>query len=256
MSFSSDWLALRAPFDAAARATPLERTLSDWLAGRFAGETVPIVDLGAGSGNNLAHLSPRLAVEQRWTLIDADRALLDAAARRHPAAEVRQGDLAGDLALLIPEGTGLVTASALIDLVSRAWLDKLVDRVREVGCALLVVLTYDGRIAWDRETVVDAQIRDLVNRHQRGDKGLGPALGPDAPDALSTLLDGVETAQSDWQVGPRDDAMRQALVDGWAGAAAEIAPENGDTISDWRARAASEPRRLIVGHADQLWLPR
>lgn len=252
MSFSPDWLALRAPYDTAARSTVLETRLAGWLGGR---RSVSVVDLGAGSGNNFAHLAPRLPAEQRWTLVDADGALLAEAARRHPDVAVRQGDLAGDLDALIPDDTDLVTASALIDLVSEAWLARLTARVRAIGCALLVVLTYDGRIAWERETDADAEIRALVNRHQRGDKGFGPALGPAAPKALSALLDGVESAPSDWEIGPGEAAMRQALVEGWAGAAVELAPDRVDGIAAWRDRAVSEPRALTVGHADQLWLP-
>ena len=229
MSFSEDWLALRAPYDTAARASALERRLADWLSDRAGPGPLSVLDLGAGSGNNMAHLAPRLPVPQSWTLVDADGALLEAAARRHPDVTVRQGDLAGDLAALIPEGTGLVTASALIDLVSEAWLARLTARVREIGCALLVVLTYDGRILWESELAGDGEVRDLVNRHQRGEKGFGPALGP--------------------------EAMRTALVTGWAGAAAEIAPEQAAAIEAWRERASSAPRALAVGHADQLWLP-
>ena len=187
--------------------------------------------------------------------IDADGALLEEAARRHPGVSVRQADLAGDLAALIPEGTGLVTASALIDLVSEAWLARLAARVQEIRCALLVVLTYDGRILWEPELAGDGEIRDLVNRHQRGDKGFGPALGPEAPVTLSRLLPGVETAMSDWQIAAGEPAMRAALVTGWAGAAAEIAPDRAAAIEAWRDRASSEPRALAVGHADQLWLP-
>lgn len=252
MSFSPDWLALRAPYDTAARATALEARLAAWLSGR---EAISVVDLGAGSGNNLAHLAPRLPVEQRWTLVDADGALLAEAARRHPGVTVCQGDLAGDLDALIPDGTDLVTASALIDLVSESWLSRLADRVRTVGSGLLVVLTYDGRIDWVPETEADAEIRALVNRHQRGDKGFGPALGPAAPRALSALLEGVETALSDWRIGPGETVMRGALVEGWAGAAAELAPDRAGIIAPWRDQAASLPRALAVGHADQLWLP-
>lgn len=252
MSFSPDWLALRAPYDTAARSMALEARLADWLSARG---LVSVVDLGAGSGNNLAHLAPRLPVEQRWTLVDDDSALLAEAARRHPDAATLQGDLAGDLEALIPDGTDLVTASALIDLVSEAWLARLAARVREIGSGLLVVLTYDGRIAWQQEAAGDAEIRDLVNRHQRGDKGFGPALGPAAPEALGALLEGLESAQSDWEIGPGETAMRQALVAGWAEAATEIAPDRAEGIAAWRDHAVSEPRAVTVGHVDQLWLP-
>jgi len=251
VSFSADWLALRAPFDSAARAVALEERLADWARGRG---SLRVVDLGAGSGNNLAHLHDRLPVAQSWTLVDGDADLLSAAARRHPAATVRQADLTGDLADLIPEGTDLVTASALIDLVSREWLTGLADRVRAIGCAVLVVLTYDGRIGWRDETDADSMVRALVNRHQRGDKGFGPALGPEAPDALSTLLPDVTTVASDWRIAAGDGDMRAALVDGWAAAARETAPDRAAEGDAWQRTARAPPGSLFVGHADQLWL--
>lgn len=255
MSFSPDWLALRARFDSAARSTALESRLADWAAARAHRGPLSVIDLGAGSGNNLAHLKQRLGVDQRWTLLDSDPALLAEAARRHPDAAVRQADLADDLSALIPTGTDLVTASALIDLVPQTWLQRLVERVLALNCALFVVLTYDGRIAWETETAGDREIRALVNRHQHGDKGMGPALGPGAPDALKSLLPGIEAARSDWEVAAGDAAMRAALVDGWASAAKEIASERSADIASWRASAVDRPRAVTVGHADQLWLP-
>lgn len=255
MSFTTTWLALRASFDAASRARDLESRLAEWTTARAAYRPLSVVDLGAGSGNNKAHLSPRLSVGQNWTLVDADGALLGEAARQHPDATVRQGDLARDLETLIPDDTDLVTASALIDLVSGAWLERLAARVQAVGCALLVVLTYDGRIAWESETTLDGDVRRLVNRHQQGDKGFGPALGPDAAAALAGLLPDAEAAPSDWVIGGGDGAMRRALVDGWAGAASEIVPDRAAEIEDWRRQAVIAPRGLRVGHADQLWLP-
>ena len=52
----------------------------------------------------------------------------------------------------------------------------------------------------------DAEVRDLVNRHQRTDKGFGPALGPDALAAgrervLVGLGYRVERERSDWALG-------------------------------------------------------
>lgn len=255
MSFSTDWLTLRAPFDSAARAERLEQRLAAWAATRAQERPLSVVDLGAGSGNNRAHLGPRLGVEQRWILVDSDDTLLADAARRHPDATVRQGDLADDLGVLIPDGTDLVTASALIDLVSEAWLARLADRVRGLNSALFLVLTYDGRIDWENETAGDREIRDLVNRHQHGDKGLGPALGPDAPAALKALFPDLDAARSDWRVEAGQRAMRAALVDGWAAAATEIAVDRASGIESWRVHATDEPRAVAVGHADQLWLP-
>ena len=175
MSFSESWLALRAGFDAAARSRALDDRLSAWSAGRTlaTGRPLAVVDLGAGSGNNRRYLAPRLPAAQAWTLVDADGALLATAARNDPTVAVRQADLAADLEAALPDGTDLVTASALIDLVSAEWLQRLVARVEALGAALLVVLTYDGRTAWQPADPFDARVLVLVNRHQRADKGNG-----------------------------------------------------------------------------------
>ena len=64
------------------------------------------------------------------------------------------------------------------------------------------MLAFDGRIDWQPQDAGDEAVRDLVDRHQRSDKGFGPALGPDAATYLRALLVGsagellVET--SDW----------------------------------------------------------
>lgn len=258
MSFSEDWLRLRAGFDTAARSTAIEERLAAWASARIAAKGAPlsVVDLGAGSGNNHRHLAPRLPVPQTWTLVDADPALLDAARRADPSVECRHADLAAGLEPVLPEGTDLVTASALIDLVSAAWLERLVARIDALGAALLVVLTYDGRTSWLPPDPCDARILDLVNAHQRTDKGFGPALGPDAAPTLARLAGHrVNQAPSDWEITPRDDAMRTALVDGWATAAMEAAPTAAAAIEDWRRRSRARPARLTVGHLDQLVIP-
>jgi len=259
--FSTDWLSLRAQFDGAARSPVLEDRLARFARDRTASRpgrparTLRVVDLGAGNGNNYRHLSSRLPVAQHWTLVDADPDLLAAAPR---TADVTRhlADLSVALEEVIPDSADLVTASALIDLVSQRWLDRLVERVRRVGAALLIVLTYDGRIRWSDGDEEDARVADLLNRHQRGDKGFGPALGPDAPRALQDLIGAdVQTVSSDWVIAPEDGAMRRALVDGWAQAAWEIDPEGMDRIGAWAERRRQTPVRLVVGHADQLVLP-
>lgn len=270
--FSADWLSLRAGFDSAARSVGLERRLAHFAAERASGgKTFEVVDLGAGSGNNHRHLAKRLKLapgRQHWTLVDGDPELL-ATVTEDAERATRLLDLAGDLEDAIPEGTDLVTASALIDLVSEAWLRRLVARVREVGAAMLIVLTYDGRIAWGGPDApahqtepdpMDERVRTLVNTHQRGEKGFGAALGPDAPYALQRISQRIAgadllTETSDWIIGPDDAEMRAALVDGWAEAATEIAPDQASDIEGWRIRRRDSRVTLIVGHADQLLLP-
>jgi hypothetical protein len=72
--------------------------------------------------------------------------------------------------LPLPSG-GLVTASALLDLVSAPWLDALLRRCHDARCQLLFALSYDGRCEMIPSHPDDAPLIDLVNRHQRSDKG-------------------------------------------------------------------------------------
>ena len=89
--------------------------------------------------------------------------------------------------LAVVAGQNLVTASALLDLVSESWLAGLVRRCADNACGAYFALTYDGEVQWMTESAAgwridddpdDGLVRDAVNRHQRSDKGFGPALGP------------------------------------------------------------------------------
>lgn len=265
--FSADWLALRAPFDGAARSRALEAELARWAEGR--GEPLRIVDLGAGTGANLRHLAPRLTCPQRWTLVELDPALIAAGEPLLPRsgsveAAYRRADLVGELEAVLEGPVDLLTCSALLDLVSAGWLERLARLVVERDLALLAVLTYDGRVVLEPPHSLDGPVIDLVNRHQRTDKGFGPALGPEAAFALARLLEAAgdrpRVELSDWTAGPADRAFQTALVEGWAEAAAAIAPERAGAIASW----CEERRRLIVagrngcrvGHRDLLRLPR
>jgi len=157
----------------------------------------------------------------------------------------------------------LVTASALLDLVSEAWIDALAALCAESGAAALFALTYDGRIACAPADDHDDRVRRLVNEHQRRDKGLGPALGADATAYAARVFAArgyrIEREQSDWVLAPDMDALQRELIVGWAGAAQERAPHESAAIDAWRSRrlAHVEDRRshMIVGHEDLVALP-
>lgn len=293
--FEAGWLALREPADAAARARPLERLLLDHLRPRApAAHWLQIADLGTGTGSNLRHLAPRLAGpeggRQRWTLLDADAGLLAALPERlrdwaeargyracalddgielHGRAEApfvlqavpQDAELTKDP--LPVQAADLVTGSALLDLVSRSWLARLAARLRALGAAALFALSYDGRIAWQPEAAGDAEVRRLVNAHQQGRKSFGRALGPEAAATAAELFAQagleVETAASDWRLGPQDQALQQHLHAGWAAAASEAAPHRSEAIQAWLARRMdlleSGQGRVTVGHTDVLALP-
>ncbi len=265
-SFSVDWLALREPADHAARNADPAAALTAALATRLVGRPATrAVDLAAGTGSNVRYLMPRVPHIQHWTLVDHDPALLahawrlllpiGAAAGR--SFDVRRGDLAA-LDTVSFDACALVTASALLDLVSERWLRALASRCRAADSDALFALTYDGRITCHPVDVDDARVGGLVNQHQRGEKGFGPALGPDATRVAEACFRAegydVHVATSDWLLRPEEHQLQRALVEGWASAARELVPADAATIDGWRARrlAHVDARRshLRVGHCD------
>jgi hypothetical protein len=258
-TFSAEWLALREPADAAARAQALLAPLRHTTAG-----TRRIVDLATGTGANIRYLAPRLDGAQSWLAIDCDPRLLAAVERDtrppHVGVETRVLDLGAGLDAGLLAGCRLVTASALLDLVSQAWIERLARACAGAGADALFALTYDGRIEWSPSDPDDALVRTLVNRHQRRDKGFGPALGPDATASAAACFraQGYEARvePSDWRLGADAGALQDALIEGWRTAAAEVEPAAAGALDAWaarrRARLAAGASRLVVGHADLL----
>lgn len=258
--FSSEWLALREPADHAAR----DLAITSELAARLPERGKPLaVDLACGTGSNARYLIPRLPYIRHWVLVDNDATLLQIAeemlaplaARHDVTIEVVQLDLA-NIERLPLDACGLVTASAWLDLASDAWLRALAARCRDVQADVLFPLNYDGRISCVPRDPHDERIRDLVNRHQRTDKGLGAALGPGATPAAESAFEEWEVvvAASDWNLAAGTEALQVELVNGWAYAAKEMAPEVATQIDAWLARRLSHvgagASRIVVGHLD------
>jgi hypothetical protein len=65
-------------------------------------------------------------------------------------------------------------------------------------------------MTWTPEDPQDEAVTAAFNRHQRGEKGLGPALGPEAGERGAVIFEAagfsVTTAESPWRLGPDSDA--------------------------------------------------
>ena len=277
--FTATWLTLREPCDHAARSVE--------LADRFAmavGKAPRLLDLGCGTGSNLRYLAPCISGAQRWLCLDHDPTLLEAArialqdwSDRHgwpsrgegdglmlarPGGEILIRFAARDLARGgLPE-SGVVaglSASALLDLTSAAWLDEFAARWRRTP--LLMALSFDGRLLFEPAALEDDEVCRRFIAHQRTDKGFGPALGPDAAAHLAERLAAAGCAvmleAADWQLGADDPALLRATLTGIAASAREIAETS--RLEHWatlRARQlAAGELRLTVGHLDLLALP-
>ena len=277
--FDAAWLALREPFDHAARSVALARR----LAARLPDRRPRLIDLGAGTASLFRFLAPIIGRGLSWTLIDADAALLEDAFGRTAAWARRRGYAVGmsadELAVITPSGTWRIAArvvdltgtlpladadavvcSALLDLVSAAWLDRLFDALR---VPILASLTADARVVWQPRHPLDALVMSGFRRHQQRDKGFGAALGGTAHAAALRALAarGFATASAltDWRVPRSALAMQRALIEGTASAARDAAPQRTSAIEAWqvaRLRQALRARLAIrVGHRDILAIP-
>lgn len=254
MGFSAEWLSLREPADHAAR----DRALA-LQAVRVAGARPVIVDLGSGTGSTLRALGADMGRGARWHLVDHDAQLLAQARAGAGAADLQTHicDLT-DLDALPLAGASLVTASALLDLCSEEWLAGLAQRLAARNLPFYAALSYDGVMSWDPADRADGAVVAAFNAHQRGDKGFGPALGPDASAVARRIFADLgyvlHQADSPWRLGPDQAALQDAFLGGVCDAAAEAgAAEARDWLA--RRRACIAQAACRIGHSDLLALP-
>jgi hypothetical protein len=258
-SFAADWLALREPHDLRARNSAVLEAVLASLAGKA---SVNIVDLACGTGSTLRALAPRLSLQQSWRLADNDRALLAHAANmpRPPDVVLTTvfAELNRDLEAVLDGKIDLVTVSALLDLVSEAWLDRFARATAARSVPVYAALSYDGRIEISPADPFDDAIVAAVNAHQRRDKGFGPALGPLAADAaiarFEALGQSVVHGKADWVIGPQDQEFQMEILRGWASAAKELGDLSVTDIDRWLTRrgdaVAAGRSSIRVGHVD------
>ncbi|WP_345413111.1 class I SAM-dependent methyltransferase [Pseudonocardia xishanensis] len=233
-----DWLALREPADAAARASALVEPLR--------GRSLAVVrDLGCGSGSMGRWLRPLLPTGP-WYLHDRDPVLLEIAARDGGIPVL------GDLAAVDSfAGTDLVTCSALLDLLTAPEVDRLVDLCVDAGAAALFTLSVTGGVTLDPVDPLDAAVAAAFDAHQRRSDLLGPDAGAYAAEAFRSRGARVETAESPWRLvaGP----LLEEWLRGRLAAAVEQDPALApDAAAYLHRRLANPDLRAVVPHIDLL----
>jgi hypothetical protein len=265
---SPEWLDLREAADAAARSRDLVAELRRVAPedGRWS-----IHDLGCGSGSMGRWLAPLLPGPQRWVLHDRDPDLLALAAANAPgpaadgagvSVETRVSDVtrlgAGDLA-----GATLVTASALLDLLTWDELTRLILACAGAGCPVLLTLSVTGHVQLLPPDPLDMRIAGEFNAHQRRRTQRGRLLGPDAVEATTAGFQAlgaeVVSRPSPWRLGGTDGALAAGWLEGWVDAACEQEPALARDADPYRRRrlreAAAGVLAVTVGHVDLLVLP-
>ena len=259
-SFGADWLVLREPYDARARNPAV---LAAVAASVERDDLITVVDLASGLGSMLRALAPRLAGFQKWRLVDKNSELLAFARRMMTpsaalAVELCGLDLSQNLEDALDGPIDLVTASALLDLVSERWLYRLLFEIAGRGLPFYATFTYDGRANIEPVDPFDAAIIAAANTHQRTDKGFGPALGPTAVPAAIARLEcmqySVVTGASDWVIGPDDREIQMKVFAIWASAGRVIGGFSHSDMAGWLTRRRDAViagcSSIRVGHND------
>ncbi|MFI1444910.1 class I SAM-dependent methyltransferase [Streptomyces fructofermentans] len=267
--FAPEWLQLRESADAAARAADLLDPLRIRLANlpKRANGFV-IHDLGCGTGSMGRWLAPRLDGPQHWVLHDRDPYLLHFAAVGSPksaadGSRVTVETQRGDVARLTSDalaGASLVTASALLDVLTTEEIDALAAACAGAGCPALLTLSVVGRVELTPAHPLDAEIAAAFNAHQRR----GDLLGPDAVDAACDAFARhgatVRVHPSAWRLGPDESALTAQWLEGWVGAAVdqdpELAPRAEEYLRERLAQCAAGELNAVVHHCDLLALAR
>jgi hypothetical protein len=257
--YSTEWLALREPYDLAARNAAVLESVARAFVGQAA---ISVVDLACGTGAMLRALGPHLPSRQSWNLVDNNLSLLARASPSgsppHLAVTTTAVDLTHDLERVLDGPVDLVTTSALLDLVSPEWLDRLVVEVAARRLPFYGALTYDGRAVAEPLVHHDVELLAGFNLHQRTDKGFGPALGPGAGPRAASRFEQfgyvVVEGHSDWLFGPEDRAIQEALFANWAEIGPLTTKLSSQEIAGWLAQRRSHltqgRSRLRVGHVD------
>ena len=262
------WLALREPADAVARALDLAERLGRGLpaTGRWV-----IHDLGCGTGAMGRWLAPLLPGPQHWVAHDRDTDLLEVAAAHLPGSaadgaavtvEAKHSDITrlrpGDLA-----GATLITASALLDLLTEEELARLIAVCAGRGCPMLLTLSVVGHVKLSPADCLDRRVTAAFDAHQRRVTERGRLLGPDAVavavEEFGRLGAEVLARPSPWRLGPGQAHLAAEWFIGWVSAACEqelaLAAEAEVYARRRLAQVAAGELAVTVYHADLLVSP-
>lgn len=265
---SSEWLRLREAADAAARSRDLVHRLRRRLP---PADPLMVHDLACGTGSMSRWLAPQLPGPQHWVVHDRDADLLEVAAVDVPGpaadgSQVVVEPRVSDITRLGPDdlaGVTLVTASALLDLITADELAGLVALCAAARCPVLLTLSVVGNVELAPADPLDARVAAAFDAHQRRMTAGGRLLGPDAvaaaADRFRRLGAEVLVRPSPWKLGAAEADLAAEWLAGWVGAAFEQDPQLAAEADHYARRRLGQARAgrlaVSVAHADVLMLP-
>lgn len=265
---SSEWLALREPEDARARS----RDLALAAAAMLPRGPIAVHDLGSGTGSMMRWLAPLLPAQQTWVLHDWNAGLIDRAMGNPPPLDRENAPVSvysrpGDLSDLHPEGlsgASLVTASALLDVLTSREVHTIIDACVSVGCPALFTLSVSGKVHLSPRHPLDDAIERAFNAHQlrerHGRRQLGPYAAPIARGLFREAGWRVRPSTTSWRLDQRQPRLLGEWLDGWIDAAVEqdraLRPEAGRYRRLRTTQQQNGELTALIRHVDMLAWPR
>ncbi|TWH70361.1 hypothetical protein JD77_05386 [Micromonospora olivasterospora] len=171
------------------------------------------------------------------------------ATRRADITRLTAADLAG---------ASLVTASALLDMLTAEEIERVVAAC--AGRPTLFTLSVVGRVELTPPHPLDDEVAKAFNDHQRRTVAGRTLLGPDAPEACVAAFarHGVAATvrPSPWRLGPEQAALAAEWFAGWLDAAREQRPELAGPAEAYGRRRLAQARAgqlgVLVDHRDLL----
>ncbi|WP_431279234.1 SAM-dependent methyltransferase [Leifsonia poae] len=268
LEVSSDWLAVREAEDARARA----RALAEAIPTLLPPGPITVHDLGSGTGSMMRWLAPLLPGPQSWVLHDWN-ATLPRRALDGPrpldrdgvpvSIDLRVGEL-GSLEAADLAGASLVTASALLDVLTAHEAHAIVEACLAVGAPTLLSLSVTGEVElrpWDAR---DKHFRTAFNAHQRREVDGRQLLGRYGAPIVHGLFGHagwhVRKARTTWHLTDREPDLLREWFEGWIDAAEEQDPQLQSDHAGYREHRQAQLDRgelsAVVYHLDLLAWPR
>lgn len=264
---SDSWLALREPEDARARSWELAAA-----AARLVEPPMRVHDLGSGTGSMMRWLAPRLPGPQTWVLHDWNASLVQRAGEDgipddRDGSPVQVRTQVGELAQLSAEdlrGASLVTASALLDVLSSEEVHSIATACIAAGAPVLLSLSVTGRSQLRPSHPLDESFQAAFNAHQRRSADGRRLLGPYAVAvARGLFLEAgwhVRPAETLWRLGPDEPDLLAEWFEGWTDAALEqrpgLRPDAAAYLDLRQAQLSDGILSAVVHHRDLLAWPR
>jgi hypothetical protein len=183
----------------------------------------------------------------------ADGSVVTVRAEAGDLTRLTDGDLAG---------TALVTASALLDMLTAEEVDRIVAACVGAGSRTLFLISVTGGVRLTPSDPLDDEVAAAFNAHQRRAVAGRHLLGPDAVQACTAAFARhgvpVRVQPSPWRLGPDEADLAGEWFAGWLDAARDHRPELTDRTEEYARRRREEARTgrlgVQVDHVDLLAL--